>query len=56
MHAVEGVEFVRVLRIYETDLETGEQSPKPIGTHLLLESDELIASGQHIGKATHQET
>ena len=27
VHAVEGVEFVKILRIYETNLETGEQSP-----------------------------
>ena len=33
VHAVDGVEFVRILRIYETNLETGEQSAKPGGTH-----------------------
>jgi hypothetical protein len=44
-----------VLRIYETNLETGEQSPKPAGTHIVLEPDELLASGQHIVKATHRE-
>ena len=45
VHAVDGVEFVKILRIYETNLETGEQSPKPAGTHIVLEPDELIASG-----------
>jgi predicted phage baseplate assembly protein len=55
VHAIEGVEFVKILRIYETNLETGEQSPKPAGTHIVLESDELMASGQHIVKATHRE-
>jgi hypothetical protein len=55
VHAVEGVEFVRILRIYETNLETGEQSAKPAGTHIVLEPDELIASGAHIVKATHRE-
>ena len=55
VHAVEGVEFVRILRIYETNLETGEQSAKPGGTHIVLEPDELLASGQHIVKATHRE-
>ena len=55
VHAVDGVEFVKILRIYETNLETGEQSPKPAGTHIVLEPDELIASGQHIVKATHRE-
>ena len=52
VHAVDGVEFVKILRIYETNLETGEQSPKPAGTHIVLEPDELIASGAHIVKAT----
>ena len=55
VHAVEGVEFVRILRLYETNLETGEQSAKPAGTHIVLEPDELIASGLHIVKATHRE-
>jgi predicted phage baseplate assembly protein len=55
VHAVPGVEFVKILRIYETNLETGEQSPKPAGTHIVLEPDELLASGQHIVKATHRE-
>ena len=32
VHAVDGVEFVKILRIYETNLETGEQSAKPAGT------------------------
>jgi predicted phage baseplate assembly protein len=55
VHAVDGVEFVRILRLYETNLETGEQSAKPAGTHIALEPDELLASGQHIVKATHRE-
>jgi predicted phage baseplate assembly protein len=55
VHAVPGVEFVKILRIYETNLETGEQSSKPAGTHIVLEPDELIASGRHIVKATHRE-
>jgi len=56
VHAVDGVAFVKILRIYETNLETGEQSHKPAGTHIVLEPDELIASGQHIVRATHQES
>src|SRR4051812_7402272 len=55
VHGVPGVEFVKILRIYETDLETGEQSSKPAGTHILLEPDELVASGRHIVKASHRE-
>ena len=56
MHAVDGVEFVKILRIYETNLQTGEQSSKPAGSHIVLEPDELLASAQHIVKATHRET
>lgn len=55
VHAVEGVEYVKILRIYETNLQTGEQSPKPAGSHIVLEPDEVLASGQHIVKATHRE-
>jgi predicted phage baseplate assembly protein len=55
VHAIAGVEFVKILRIYETDLRTGEQSPKPAGSHIVLEPDELIASGQHIVKASRRE-
>ena len=43
-----------ILRIYETNLDTGEQAAKPAGTHIVLEPDELLASGQHIVKATHR--
>jgi predicted phage baseplate assembly protein len=53
VHAVEGVEFVKILRIYETNMVTGEQAAKPAGTHIVLEPDELIASGTHIVKASH---
>jgi hypothetical protein len=49
------VDFVKVLRIYETNLQTGEQEPKPLGSHLALEADELVASGRHIVKAEHRE-
>jgi predicted phage baseplate assembly protein len=55
VHAVDGVEFVKILRIYETNLQTGEQSSKPAGSHIVLEPDELLASAQHIVKATHRE-
>lgn len=52
VHAVAGVEFVRILRVYETNVQTGEQAAKPAGSHVVLEPDELLASGQHIVKAT----
>ncbi len=53
VHAVDGVEQVKILRVYETDLRTGEQASKPAGNQILLEPTELIASGTHIIKATH---
>ena len=52
---IEGVEFVKILRVYETDLATGKQDPKPAGTHLELGEDEVIASGTHIVKAERAE-
>jgi hypothetical protein len=51
VHSVDGVEFVKILRVYETDLATGEQAPQPAGTHVVLEPDELLASGTHLVKA-----
>jgi predicted phage baseplate assembly protein len=56
VHSVEGVQFVKILRIYETDLRTQQQAPQPAGSHLTLEPDELIASGTHIVKAVRSES
>jgi predicted phage baseplate assembly protein len=55
VHAIDGVEFVKILRVYETNVYTGEQDPKPAGSHVELEPDELLASGQHIVKAVRRE-
>jgi predicted phage baseplate assembly protein len=55
VHAVDGVQFVKILRIYETSMVTGQQSPQPAGSHIALEPDELLASGTHIVRATHPE-
>ena len=55
VQAVDGVEFVRVLRLYETDLRTSEQDPTAAGSHIIPEPDELIASGDHQVKATYRE-
>ena len=55
VHSIEGVEFVKILRVYETDLKTGKQEPKPAGTHVELAPDELIASAAHIIKAERRE-
>ena len=55
VYGIPGVEFVNILRMYETNVRTGEQSPQPTDSRLVLEPDELIASGRHIVKATHRE-
>jgi predicted phage baseplate assembly protein len=55
VHAVPGVDYVKILRVYETDMATGKQEAKPAGTHIPLEPDETIASGTHIVKAEHRE-
>jgi predicted phage baseplate assembly protein len=55
VHAIAGVEFVKILRVYETNIYTGEQQSKPAGTHVELEPDELLASGQHIVKAVRRD-
>jgi predicted phage baseplate assembly protein len=53
VHSVDGVEQVKILRIYETNLVTGEQAAKPAGNQILLGPTELIASATHIIKASH---
>ena len=55
VHAIDGVEFVKILRVYETNVYTGEQDAKPAGSHVDLAPDELFASGQHMVKATRRE-
>jgi predicted phage baseplate assembly protein len=55
VHAVPGVNYVKILRVYETNIQTGKQEAKPAGTHVPLEPDETIASGTHIVKAEHRE-
>ena len=55
MYGIEGVEFVNILRIYETNLRTGEQAAQPTDSQLPIEPDELIASGTHIVRASYRE-
>ena len=55
VHAVTGVESVRILRVYELDLRTGERAAKPAGRQIALAADELIASGEHIVRLARQE-
>ena len=55
VHAVDGVEFVKILRLYETTCETGEQAPQPAGSQIVLEPDELMASGTTSSGPSHPE-
>ena len=52
---IEGVEFIKILRVYETALATGKQDPKPAGSYIEIGEDEVIASGTHIIKAERAE-
>ncbi len=51
VYGIDGVQSVNVLRMYETDLRTGEQAAQPTDGHLPIEPDELIASGRHFVRA-----
>jgi predicted phage baseplate assembly protein len=55
VHAVTGVESVRILRVYERDLSTGERAAKPAGRQIALAPDELIASGEHVVRVGRRE-
>jgi predicted phage baseplate assembly protein len=55
MHAFEAVEFVKILRLYEMDLQTGEQGSKAAGRQIVLEADEVIASGEHVVRVARRE-
>jgi predicted phage baseplate assembly protein len=54
VHSIQGVQQISMLRVYETDLATGEQSSKPAGSHIELGPTELIASTAHIIRASHR--
>ena len=47
VYGIGGVRAVNLLRVYETDLRTGEQAAQPTDSHLTIGPDELIASGRH---------
>ena len=55
VYGINGVAFVNILRMYETDLRSGEQAAQPTESHLELGPDELIASGRHIVKESSGE-
>ncbi|HTP19637.1 MAG TPA: putative baseplate assembly protein [Solirubrobacteraceae bacterium] len=51
VYGISGVESVVVLRMYETDLRTGEQAAQPTDSRMQIEPDELVASGRHFVRA-----
>jgi len=51
VYGIGGVQSVNLLRMYETDLRTGEQAPQPTEGHLPIDTDELVASGRHFVRA-----
>lgn len=55
VYGIPGVQAVNILRMYETDVRTGEQALQPTDSRLVLAPDELIASGRHIIKAVHRD-
>jgi predicted phage baseplate assembly protein len=55
VHAVPGVESIRILRIYELDLRTGQRASKSAGRQIALGADELVASGEHIVRVVRRE-
>jgi predicted phage baseplate assembly protein len=55
MHAFEAVELVKILRLYEMNLHTGEQAGKAAGRQIMLEPDEVIASGDHVVRVARRE-
>jgi predicted phage baseplate assembly protein len=56
LRSVPGVEAITILRLYETDLATGNPSEPPLQGQLVLEPDELIASGHHVVRAVQRGT
>lgn len=55
MHAIDAVKLVKILRLYEMNLHTGEQEGKAAGRQIMLEPDEVIASGDHVVRVTRRE-
>ena len=55
MHAFDAVETVKILRLYEMNLETGEQGSKAAGRQVLIEPDEVVVSGDHVVRVARRE-
>ena len=53
VHAVPGVDYVKILRVYETDMETGKQEAKPAGTYpARVGRDDRFRHAHHQGRAS----
>jgi predicted phage baseplate assembly protein len=55
MHAFDAVETVKILRLYEMDIATGEQGSKAAGRQVLIEPDEVVVSGDHVVRVARRE-
>jgi hypothetical protein len=55
MHEFDAVESVKILRLYEMNLQTGEQGSKAAGRQIMLEPDEVIASGEHVVRVARRQ-
>jgi predicted phage baseplate assembly protein len=55
MHAFDAVEAVKILRLYEMNLATGEQGSKAAGRQILIEPDEVVVSGEHVVRVAKRE-
>jgi hypothetical protein len=51
VYGISGVQSVNLLRMYETDVRTGDQAAQPTEGHLPIDVDELVASGRHFVRA-----
>jgi predicted phage baseplate assembly protein len=55
MHAFDAVDTVKILRLYEMDIATGEQGSKAAGRQVLIEPDEVVVSGEHVVRVARRE-
>jgi predicted phage baseplate assembly protein len=55
MHAFDAVESVKILRLYEMDIATGEQGSNAAGRQVLIEPDEVVVSGDHVVRVARRE-
>jgi predicted phage baseplate assembly protein len=55
MHAFDAVESVKILRLYEMDIATGDQGSKAAGRQVLIEADEVVVSGDHVVRVARRE-